>query len=359
MREDTPRRRKWVVRKSASGTEHRVFVWDDMPRQNDAYLRCSIYLYRSEKEAREGADEGGSGCLVGVRSELDPFGLRGHLYAVTNRHVVKDEGCQFIRYNTMPDGSDVLLTEGSWTWDKEDDLAVAPVELPAWARYMSIGLDYFSVTPEKIEEYNIGLGDDVFMVGRLLGNEGKGRDVPALRFGNISRMPDADEPIEIGGRKQEAYLVEMRSISGYSGSPVFFYAPMHSVPDNNMKERRGWAIGPLLLGIDCGHLRENIAVRTSAGRPHPDGSYVHSNSGMAAVIPVWRLRRLLNSRRLLVERREKDEQRLAEKQRGRGGFDADYTAREESEGITREGFEDALRKAFPRPSESESGSDET
>jgi hypothetical protein len=350
------------VRESASGFKHRVFIWADMPRLQDAYLRCIIYLYASEEAARRGDPEGGSGFLVFVRSELEPFGQGGHIYAVTNRHVVKDSGCTFIRYNTWPDGFDVLPAEGSWVWDKDDDIAVAPVELPVWSAYITVDLDHFSVTHEKLKAYNIGLGDDVFMLGRLIGNEGKGRNMPVLRFGNISRMPSEDEPIVIKGRKQEAYLVEMRSISGHSGSPVFFYVPYHNIPDGDMKERRGWAIGPLLLGIDCAHLTEPSLVLTEEGHDHPQLLHVKSNSGMAAVIPAWRLMKLLDKGKLRMARNKKDERELAKRKLRDtgGGFEPDMKRPQERGEITTEGFEEALRRASRKTSsQPESESDET
>lgn len=298
-------------------------------RQNDYYLKCAIHLYASEQDAKKGADSGGSGCIVSINSETDPYGLPPHIYAVTNKHVIKDGGL-VIRYNIMPFSSDPLTrskplsTEGrDWASVEGDDLAVTPISLPPWAQYFPVNLDNFAVTEEKIEQYNIGIGDDVFMVSRVAGHDGKDRNKPALRFGNISKMADAEDKIDIDGKLQEAYLVEMRSLSGNSGSPVFFYVPMHNVPDGNMKERRGWAIGPLLLGIHTAQFREEFPVMLKGNREHPDGLYVRPSGGMAAVIPVWRLRKLLNRRDLKMARQSEDEQRAEQKAERRGRFERD------------------------------------
>jgi hypothetical protein len=56
---------------------------------------------------------------------------------------------------------------------------------------------------------------------------GKFENMPSVRFGNISMLPNEREPIEDDNlklrRNQVGYLVEARSRSGYSGSPVFIY----------------------------------------------------------------------------------------------------------------------------------------
>lgn len=75
----------------------------------------------------------------------------------------------------------------------------------------------------EIDAFRVGPGDDVFVVGRFINSQGKLRNIPSVRFGNIAQMPL--KPIEqgrvFGEFQQESFLVEARSISGFSGSPVF------------------------------------------------------------------------------------------------------------------------------------------
>ena len=89
-------------------------------------------------------------------------------------------------------------------------------------KYADIHFDML-FSSEQVVDINLGPGDEVFLVGRFINSEGKQRNIPTLRFGNISQMPI--EPIEqtrvSGKRLQESFLVEARAISGYSGSPVF------------------------------------------------------------------------------------------------------------------------------------------
>jgi hypothetical protein len=79
-----------------------------MPRISDHILDCSIYLYESEVDAKEGSKTGGSGFLTHVVSKADQN--IGHLYAVTNKHVING-GCGVIRINKKHGGFDTLTTK--------------------------------------------------------------------------------------------------------------------------------------------------------------------------------------------------------------------------------------------------------
>lgn len=66
------------------------------------------------------------------------------------------------------------------------------------------------------------LGDEVFLVGLFRSHYGKERNVPIIRVGNIAALPSPDEPIKTTYCGDiEAYLVEVKSVAGISGSPVF------------------------------------------------------------------------------------------------------------------------------------------
>jgi hypothetical protein len=62
-------------------------------------------------------------------------------------------------------------------------------------------------------------------------HEGRQKNSPTARFGNIAQMPN--EPVIIKRFEQECFLVEARSIGGYSGSPVF------GQEDHHLSARRG------------------------------------------------------------------------------------------------------------------------
>jgi hypothetical protein len=78
-----------------------------------------------------------------------------------------------------------------------------------------IGSSWLEVapTPARMDQLNIGVGDEVFMIGRFISHQGLNRSQPLARFGNIAMMPG--ERVRDGrGFDVEAFLVEMRSLSG-------------------------------------------------------------------------------------------------------------------------------------------------
>jgi hypothetical protein len=114
------------------------------------------------------------------------------------------------------------------------------------------------------------------------------------------------------GHMQESFAVEMRSLGGYSGSPVFLYM----MPLLSRVHHYPTSMGPWLMGVDWGHIISTEPVRNKYGDPSPDGQHVRSNSGMIGVVPAWKLQELLfredfvtrrkNRENLVLEERAKD-----------------------------------------------------
>jgi hypothetical protein len=143
----------------------------------------------------------------------------------------------------------------------------------------------------------IGPGDDVALLGRFITHDGRQRNKPLARFGNIAKAHDNAEPIEIApGKYQVGFLVECRSLSGFSGSPVFVYPDVAGRPDRSAVK----AIAssqfkePLLLGVDCAHFPvwSRVCEERDRETAHLCG-WVDTNSGISVVIPAWRLTKLL------------------------------------------------------------------
>lgn len=368
---------QWVERQTMRGYTYRGWQSDDrMPRIQQRYLDCSIYLYSSKQSAEAGENFGGSGCLVSVQSEpvYASTPLEGgqpririaltfppHPYAVTNRHVIQHD-CPVIRLNTV-DGQIAVLEREPHQWilhPDGDDLAIAPIDLPANRhKYYPIGTNRF-IHRDTVSR-DVGAGDDTFMIGRFTSHDGKQRNTPSMRFGNIAMLPFEKIKLskELNSYMQEAFLVETRSLSGYSGSPVFVYKP--AIKKTPMYKDRSLRlhmpsqsvtglVGELsLLGIDCGHVQKYEDVVNGAGTPHSQWK-VKSNTGMAIVIPAWRLSDLLNIPELVMPRKQKDKQYQEEKE-------AEETVVmdvEKPEPFTEDSYLDALRRASRKSSEPES-----
>jgi hypothetical protein len=273
-----------------------------LPKIDDNLLTSVVYLYPSEQQARVGAPVGGTGFLVGVRLRRTRI---DHLYIVTNRHVIRG-GSPVVRYNSVRGDLDVLVTSPDRWVDHQDgdDLSVLPLDL-GWAQRHFLSYIHSSTFLPRVMNDPYGPGDETFMIGRFASHEGREENLPSVRFGNISMMPS--ERVRIAsGLLQEAYLVESRSHSGYSGSPVFAHRPHLLGTTPRTGPTMGNLPGPWLLGVDSGHLPLfRPVVGENRETPIP-GHYVEVNSGQSVVIPAWRLQELLDQPELASARNAVD-----------------------------------------------------
>jgi hypothetical protein len=264
-----------------------------MPRVPDELLRSVVYLFQDEEHAREGRGAGGTGFLVDYLD--DQIGSR-HCYVVSNVHVVMN-GCTTLRVNKN-NGlvATFAIPETAWvTHPDGDDVVVAPIdfEIPPGWDVGALQWENFYPTAERIEELNVGIGDDVVMLGRFVGHTGRQQNQPLARFGSIAMM--LGERVKDGrGLLVDAYLVEMRSLPGFSGSPVFIYIGPGSYRGNDtMMPFYSETIG--LLGIDTGHKPlTNPVIDQASGKPVEPAQVVQQNSGVAIVAPFSKIQELLD-----------------------------------------------------------------
>ncbi len=136
------------------------------------------------------------------------------------------------------------------------------------------------------------------MLGRFLGYDGTDEKKPAARFGNLAMSSTVPIP-NPWGFTQESFLVECRSVSGYSGSPVFIYRVQSTVSAGLVAigADRGKASLPRLLGADWGNL-DRVGANDYAidwAGSEADESFPR-RSGMLVAVPAWRLAELLDSK---------------------------------------------------------------
>jgi hypothetical protein len=268
-----------------------------MPRIPQALLDASFYLYPSPEEARSGGQAGGTGLFVSVPVPGSPDHV--FMYAVSNAHVVHQSGCSVIRVNALLGGTDIIEKDpAEWHARAGDDLAVSLVQLrPDIHKVRCIDESWF-VEKHALRDGVIGIGDDVFMVGRFMNHDGLLTNVPSVRFGHLSM--DALGIKHPAGHQQTSFAVEMLSRPGYSGSPVYVYKLPYDMETGNL-----FIGGPKarLLGINWGFITDKAEVSEETTKvagmveddPQNKAKYIRISTGMNGVVPAWHLSKLLNS----------------------------------------------------------------
>jgi hypothetical protein len=293
-----------------------------MPRIPAIITNSIIYLYGDQDAADTGEDFGGSGFLFGIEATPKPA---SHLYAITAAPVIHD-GYTVVRINLRHDSSkqerteSLPFTKDDWIIDTINDLAVCP--LPPDFNPLKFSFSVidrrFLISRDDFVKNDIGPGDEVVYIGRFMQHAGRFMNMPSVRFGHISMNPSEEEPIvyELRGKekRQPAFLVEARSRSGYSGSPVF------TLNQHAVNNRR--AVFPMfdmrLLGIDFYHLTEDIKF-SNLGRSVEYKAEIHA--GMMGVVPAWYLLDLLATSPRIAEQQERDEEYYASCPMTQGEFD--------------------------------------
>jgi len=310
-----------------------------MPRIEDRLLKSVIYLYKSKDDAESGAP-GGSGCLVGEPCAIPEAVF---LFAVTNAHVA--ELCPVIRTAGLVNKRVVVRKESDWYRHRDqDDVVVTPIGFaPKDAR--DFYLDYvprnWFVTPENFihashdvsdpqtgrlpltrlfeqPEYDwdyqplgwpFGPGEEVVMLGRFLGYDGTDENKPAARFGHLAMATPV--PIEHPwGFTQASFLIECRSVSGFSGSPIFIYRVQTTLAAGLVaigSDRGGKVALPRFLGIDWANL-DRVGLNEYAidwAESESVASFPR-RSGMMVAVPAWRIAELLDSEVVQTVKREKE-----------------------------------------------------
>lgn len=204
---------------------------------------------------------------------------------VTARHNVEGAldayGNVSVRINTPEGGAEDRNVSTEWLFpdDPAADIA-ATVFYPLGGSFgfLPIPTRWF-VTEELITSRRIGIGDDLFVMGLFAKHVGKTRNLPIVRNGNLAAMPQEPLVDEATRLPYKAYLAEVRSIGGLSGSPVFLAlnpATRLNVSDNQDVGGQHF----YLLGLIRGHWSQ---------RPEADFGASEAetlNTGIAIVTPI-------------------------------------------------------------------------
>lgn len=199
-----------------------------------------------------------------------------------------------LRLNTRGGAADVIRTDPSnWLFHPTADVAVLPVGgLDERFQFKLWELPESGATEEVIQDRKIGPGDDVFVAGLLVHHPGRTRIMPVVRLGCISALPE--EPVTLNTGDDVVALLEVRSIGGISGSPVFVHLPFW----------RDLAKGSFIVGTGGeassggeSWLLGLIHGFYPAGANDPDGvsgGDENLNTGIAVVVRVDRVLDIIN-----------------------------------------------------------------
>lgn len=200
---------------------------------NDSIRKCTAFVgFPTERGFRpEGTgffasfDEGGYTFYY--------FITAGHI-AWPNRRRSADKfpnGPLSIRVNSKSlEPAIVTTSKDDWIFpeDKTVDICAIPT---AWTgedqiigpsnidEVYAVALQPMTATEAKLKTLGVTVGEEIFIVSAFIGRVGERRNIPIVRIGNISAMPE--EPVAVASPKKGAYLIETRSLGGTSGSPIF------------------------------------------------------------------------------------------------------------------------------------------
>jgi hypothetical protein len=234
------------------------------------------------------------------------LGLRGPspLYLVTARHCIQKAqayGDLYIRLNKHGGGVETVRLEGTWYYSESgaDDIAVMPIPSTTILAFdiWPIEIPVWCASDEVIRSEDIGVGDEVVTAGLFTHRDGKHQNQSILRSGIISAMPN--EPLEDinSGLMYDAYLVEIRSMGGLSGSPVFVALPPGRVNKGKFEMDRlvFW-----LLGVVRGHWTKQPSEFADFG----EAEQIEFNTGIAIVTPIQKaVSIIMNTEELVKERK--------------------------------------------------------
>jgi rhodanese-related sulfurtransferase len=228
-------------------------------RISDGLLKTVGFVSRFEPEG-DGAllRFGGTAFIVGVRTEHD-YSLA---HIVTAKHVAEAIApTEAVIAMNGKDGEPLFLRTGDQQWfyhpTEPDSVDVAVMPFGS-RRFHEYDIEWIPedtlLTDAKIRDFDVGLGDELTIIGLFTRFVGGTRLTPLVRTGNIAMMPKDKLPTQAFGR-MEAYLAEGRSIGGLSGSPVFVRNTV-KMPIHNAQGEPGYisGLGPgHLLGLVHGH----------------------------------------------------------------------------------------------------------
>lgn len=286
-------------------------------RYHEEDLKCVAYVCETRGGKLEPVGTAFSTQLIVNHDEV---GTHSFYYWVTAAHLINNiSNSPILRINRRQTEPRIFETHKSdWIFNSDSDVAVLPFMVPD-EEFAELDLEHINIQNSITGKYeyppkegipstnklpDVGIGDDVIMLGLFSQLPGRTKNLPIGRFGNIARMPTEEKiTIDIDAaptkRNIVAYLIEGKSWGGQSGSPVLCHAEFtfklkkkEGGPEKETKRRI-----TALMGLVSCHF--DVEKRAKTG-----GIITGLNSGIAAVVPSHAIKDLIMGEQKLNELRD-------------------------------------------------------
>jgi hypothetical protein len=259
------------------------------------------------------------------------IGKAGFQQLVTAKHVIDMIGGDVVhvRANRIDGRAEIIETDKHGWWphpDKRIDVSICPTHIPREIFdivHLPLDADGNLVPSEEaIRSGVIGIGDEIFMAGMYVSRIGEQKNIPIIRGGIISAMPEETIGTQYGSH--HAYLIETRSFGGLSGSPVFAF---HALPFRQGARPQDNHV-PQLIGMLVGHHQtsdpsEVIEIADPNGKAdEPETAPIPLNTGVGIVLPIANVIDAVNQADLRAER-----EKTLKEHSSRSGYVADSAAK--------------------------------
>jgi hypothetical protein len=244
----------------------------------------------------------GTAFFAGVETDRQPLGWPCLVTARHNvRRALERYGNVCVRVNTEDGAALDIEIETPWVEPDDPGVDVAAVPFARVTEAPMIIPPRWFVTEDIIAQRGIGPGEEAVVLGMFQSHVGKRRNLPIVRNGHIASMPLEAFVDQDTGDEFEAYLLEVRSIGGLSGSPVFVVLnPPTRLLVSDAKEVSGQYF--YLLGVVRGHWD-----RDAAAIDYAESERDRLNTGIAMVTPITELLPLFEDEVFVRYRRQQDE----------------------------------------------------
>jgi hypothetical protein len=306
-------------------------------RVPDRVLQCVGFIAHDTPNPKYGA----TGFVVAFQDAALTF---TYYYFVTAKHVAeKIEPGSFVIALSGKNRRFVPVIRSAeslqWWYHPTDpdhvDVAVTLFNPPSDLLEVSTIMNSTFASDDVIKYYNLGVGDEVNVVGLFTRFSGTTTHSPILRSGNIAMMPSEPIPTKDFGPMQ-AYLIEGRSIGGLSGSPVFARNTVYNIsPDKRGEKITMYGAGNFhLLGLVHGHWELPLDYDFKATEQAEA-----VNMGISIVVPAKKILEVINHPELIEMRKHFDAEG---KKQNLPVADSEL---DKPRVFTRDDFEAALKKA--------------